>query len=98
MRTSGWVMMSIWITLSLVSLAILVRSLVIPLNATSAKLVATKRVLLLNSWIFLVAIGISVQAFVSGNYYLFFAGVILLTLVAPIAVQYLRLKRALSRS
>jgi hypothetical protein len=98
MKTAGWVMMSIWITLSLVSLAILVRSLVIPLNATSAKLAATKRVLLLNSWILLVAIGISVQAFVSGNYYLLIAGVILLTFVAPIAVQYLRLKRTLSRS
>jgi len=97
METAGRVMMSIWITLPLVSLAILVRSLVIPLNATSERLAATRRVLLLNSWIFLVAIGISVQAFVSGNYYLLIAGVILLIFVAPIAVQYLRLKRAMSR-
>jgi hypothetical protein len=57
------------------------------------KLAATRRVLLLNSWIFLVAIGISVQAFVSGNYYLLIAGAILLTFVAPIAVQYLRLRK-----
>jgi hypothetical protein len=97
MKTAGWVLMSIWITLSLVSLAILVRSLVIPANATSERLAATRRVLLLNSWIFLVAIGISVQAFVSGNYYLLIAGAILLTFVAPIAVQYLRLKKAMSR-
>jgi len=98
MKMMGSIIISFWIVLSLVSLTILVRSFVKPLNADSEKLAATKRLLLFNAWVFLAAVGVSIQALISKNYFLLFAGVILLTFIHPVAVQYFRLKRVLKRS
>lgn len=98
MRTAGSIIIAFWIVLSLVSLSILVWSFLKPLNANTEKLAATKRLLLFNGWIPLAAVGISIQALLSRNYFLLFAGMILFTFVLPILVQYLRLKRALKPS
>lgn len=98
MKMTGSIIISFWIVLSLVSLTILVRSFVKPFNADSEKLAATKRLLLFNGWVFLAAVGVSIHALISKNYFLLFAGVILLTFVLPVAVQYFRLKRVLKRS
>jgi hypothetical protein len=89
------VMLAIFVGLSIWSLSAMVRSFYRPLDATPEKLVASKKAVLLSSWVVLAAVGGAINALLSKQYYLLGASAILLSFVLPLLVQYVRLKRAL---
>lgn len=91
------VMLAIFVSLAIWSLVAMVRSFYRPLDATPEKLAAFKKSLLLSSWIMLAAASVAINALVSKQYYLLGASAILFSFVLPLLVQYLRLRRALTR-
>ena len=91
------VMLAIFVGLSIWSLLAMVRSFYRPLDATPEKLAASRKALLLSSWVMLAAVGNAINALASKQYYLFGASALLFSLVLPLFVQYVRLKRGLRR-
>lgn len=89
------VMLGVFTALAAFSIVSLIRSFLRPLDATPEKLAATKKVLVLNGWILFSAIGVTVHGVVSGQYYLLAAAALLFSFVAPVVVQYFRLRAAL---
>jgi hypothetical protein len=88
-------MMALFVGIALLSIAMLIRSLYRPLEATTEKLAAMKRVLWI-VWRFLFgAVGMAAYALISKQYYLLLASAFFVILVLPILVRYLRLKSAL---
>jgi len=88
---------AIFVCLGIRSLVAMVRSFYRPLDATPEKLAAFKKSLLLSWWIMSAAVASAINALVSKQYYLLGASAILFSFVLPLLVQYLRLKRALTR-
>src|ERR1700756_3228596 len=88
-------MLAIFVGLSLWSLFAMVRSFYRPLEATPEKLAACRKAILLSSWVTLAAVGSAINAIASKQYYLLGASAMLSSLVLPLFVQYVRLKRGL---
>ena len=62
------------------------------------KLAAAKRGLLLSSWVLLPAVGGAINAISSRQYYLLFASVFFLSLVAPLFAFYFKTKSAIKNA
>ena len=92
------VMLAIFTGLGIVSLAMLVRSFFRPLEPSQNKLAATKKALVLSSWVLFAAIAGAVNALTSKQYYLLGASALLFSFVLPLIIQYTRLKAALKGS
>ena len=92
------VMLAIFIGLGIFSLAMMVRSFFRPLEPTREKLAATKKSLVLNSWVLFAALANAINALTSKQYYLLGASALLFSFVLPLIVQYTRLKAAVKGS
>ena len=79
------------------SIVLTVRTLRKDAEPDTKKLAATKRSLLLSSWVPLAGIG-NVNAIYSHQYYLFFASAFLLSLVAPLFASYFKTKSAIKNA
>lgn len=88
-------MLALFVGLSIWSLSAMVRSFYRPLDATPEKLAASKKAVLLSSWVALAAVATATNALLSKQYYLLGASAILFSFVLPLLVHYVRLKRAL---
>ena len=92
------VMLTVFIGLGIFALAMMVRSFFRPLEPTPDKLAATKKSLLVSSWVLFAAIAGAINALASKQYYLLGASALLFSFVLPLIVQYMRLKAALKGS
>lgn len=92
------VMLVIFIGLGIFSLALMVRSFFRSLAPTPKKLAATKKALVLSSWILFAAFASAINALNSKQYFLLGASALLFSFVLPLIVQYTRLKAALKGS
>jgi hypothetical protein len=89
---TGFAGLGIW------SIVLTVRTLRKDAEPDTKKLAATKRSLLLSSWVTLAGIGNAVNAIYSHQYYLFSASAFLLSLVAPLFALYFKTKSAIKNA
>lgn len=94
MMVYAWVMLTFFGCLGVFSLVMAMRRFSRPVEANPEKLAATKKTLMLSSWLLLAAFANAVRALAAKQYYLLFASALMVILVLPIIVQYLRLKAA----
>lgn len=89
------IMLGVFGGLGVLSLAMTVRLLQRPAEPNPAKLVATKRSLLLSSWIMVAVVGNTIAAVRNREYYLLWASGLLFSYILPLIVQYFRIRAAL---
>jgi hypothetical protein len=89
------VMLAVFIGLGIYSLAVTFRSFFRPLEPSAEKLAATKKALLLSSWVLFAACASALRAVMLEEYYLLGASALLFSFVLPLIVQYMRVRAAL---
>ncbi|HTS08403.1 MAG TPA: hypothetical protein VMP68_22725 [Candidatus Eisenbacteria bacterium] len=89
------VMLGIFGALGIFAIGMTVRLFMRPPEPSTVKLAATKRTLMLSSWLVIPIVGNAVKALTTREYWLLLVSALLFSYVLPVLVQFLRIRTAL---